>query len=62
MQEVLSESLRSGWYIGGKVLRQRTFNRVQIKAVDTLTPWLRKVDRFLPWGGQSLVGVGVKPG
>lgn len=49
-----------GWFIGGKVLRQRSFNRFQIKAVDTLTPWLRKVDKYLPWGGQSLVGVGVK--
>ena len=49
-----------GWFVGGKVLKQRTFNRVQIKAVDTLTPWLRKIDHLLPWGGQSLIGIGVK--
>jgi SAM-dependent methyltransferase len=49
-----------GWWVGGKLLRQRSFSRIQIKAVDTLTPWMRKVDRLLPWGGQSLIGVGVK--
>ena len=49
-----------GWWVGGKLLRQRSFSRIQIKAVDTLTPWMRKVDRHLPWGGQSLIGVGVK--
>lgn len=49
-----------GWWLGGKVMRQTSFSRLQIKAVDTLTPWMRKVDRFLPWNGQSVIGIGIK--
>jgi hypothetical protein len=33
---------------------------VQLKVVNTLVPLLRRVDRFLPWSGLSLIGIGVK--
>jgi len=49
-----------GWWWNGKVLRRKTFSRVQLKVVNTLVPLLRRVDRFLPWGGLSLIGIGVK--
>ena len=49
-----------GWWWNGKVLRRKTFSRVQLKVVNTLVPLLRRVDRFLPWSGLSLIGIGVK--
>ena len=49
-----------GWWWNGKVLRRKTFSRVQLKVVDTLIPLVRRVDRFFPWGGLSLIGIGVK--
>jgi hypothetical protein len=52
-------SVPEWWWIS-KVLRRKTFSRVQLKVVNTLLPLLRRVDRFLPWGGLSLIGIGVK--
>ncbi|HZS07246.1 MAG TPA: bifunctional glycosyltransferase/class I SAM-dependent methyltransferase [Blastocatellia bacterium] len=49
-----------GWWWHGKIFRLRKFSRVQIKLVETLMPLLRRIDRFLPWGGLSVIGVGVK--
>jgi glycosyltransferase involved in cell wall biosynthesis len=49
-----------GWWLNGKVLKRKRFSRVQLKIVDILMPLLKRVDRFLPWGGLSIVAVGVK--
>jgi glycosyltransferase involved in cell wall biosynthesis len=49
-----------GWWWNGKVLRRKTFSRVQLKVLNTFVPLLRRVDRFLPWSGLSLIGIGVK--
>jgi glycosyltransferase involved in cell wall biosynthesis len=46
-----------GWWLNGKVLRRKAFSRVQLKALDVGIPLLRRIDRFLPWSGQSLVVV-----
>jgi glycosyltransferase involved in cell wall biosynthesis len=49
------------WWLNGRVLKRKGFSRVQLKIVDILMPLLKRVDRFLPWGGLSIIGVGVKP-
>jgi 2-polyprenyl-3-methyl-5-hydroxy-6-metoxy-1,4-benzoquinol methylase len=50
-----------GWWVTGKALRRRTFSRVQLKIFDVLTPVLRRIDRLWPWGGLSVIAVGIKP-
>lgn len=49
-----------GWWVNGKVLRRRRFSRLQVMLIDALMPVLRRIDRLWPWGGMSLVGIGVK--
>jgi glycosyltransferase involved in cell wall biosynthesis len=49
-----------GWWWNGKVLRRRTFSRVQLKIANTLVPLLKRVDHVWPWRGLSVVGIGVK--
>ena len=44
----------------GKLLRRKKFSRVQLKALDTAMPILRGIDHLWPWGGLSLIGIGVK--
>ena len=51
-----------GWWVNGKLLRRRKFSRVQLKLIDTFMPALRHLDEHLPWSGQSIICVGVKPG
>ncbi|MBX6330858.1 MAG: glycosyltransferase [Gemmatimonadaceae bacterium] len=51
---------RPGWWLNGRVLRRRTFSRVQLKALDTLLPLLRRIDRALPWSGLSVIAVATK--
>ncbi len=46
-----------GWWWNGKVLRRRSFSRLQLKLFDLAVPLLRLVDRFLPWNGLGLVAV-----
>ena len=50
-----------GWWVNGKVLRRRTFSRVQLKVLDVLMPILKPIDRFWPWQGLSLIVVARKP-
>ena len=49
-----------GWWLNGKVLRRRKFSRVQLKLIDILMPIIKRVDRFLPWSGVSVVAIAVK--
>jgi glycosyltransferase involved in cell wall biosynthesis len=49
-----------GWWWNGKVLRRRTFSRLQLKLYDLATPTLRRVDRFLPWPGLGFLVSAVK--
>lgn len=46
-----------GWWWNGRVLRRRRFGKLQLKALDWSVWWLRRVDRFLPWRGVSLVAI-----
>jgi glycosyltransferase involved in cell wall biosynthesis len=49
-----------GWWLNGKVLRRKTFSRVQLKVLQMTMPLLRRLDGILPWGGLSLIAVAVK--
>ncbi|HSL81625.1 MAG TPA: glycosyltransferase [Thermoanaerobaculia bacterium] len=53
---------RPGWWWNGKVLRRRSFSRLQLKLVDTAVPVIRRLDRFIPWKGLGLMAVARKPG
>ena len=49
-----------GWWWNGRVLKRRRFGKVQLKALDWSVWWLKRLDRFLPWHGVSLVAVAKK--
>ena len=49
-----------GWWLNGKLLRRKRFSRIQLKILDTLMPILSRMDRFWPWKGLSIIGIGVK--
>ena len=45
------------WVWNGRVVKRKTFGRVQLKLFDTFVWLFRRIDRFLPWPGQSLIAV-----
>lgn len=50
-----------GWWLSGKILRRKTFSRVQLKVLQVTMPVLRRVNGLLPWSGLSLIAVAAKP-
>lgn len=52
---------RPGWWWNGKILRRRSFSRVQLKLFDSAVPVIRRLDRLLPWKGLGLIAVARKP-
>jgi glycosyltransferase involved in cell wall biosynthesis len=52
---------RPGWWWNGRVLRRRTFGRLQLRVFDSLVPLWRGIDRFLPWPSVSVIGIGRVP-
>lgn len=51
---------RPGWWWNGRLLRRRTFSRVQLWAFDRLVWLWKRIDGWLPWPGVSLIAVGRK--
>jgi glycosyltransferase involved in cell wall biosynthesis len=49
-----------GWWLSGKILRRKTFSRLQLKMLQITMPLLRRIDRAFPWGGLSLIAVATK--
>ena len=49
------------WFINGKIFRRKRFNKLQLKFFDTFVWLWRRLDRFLPWPGLSVVGIARKP-
>ena len=49
-----------GWWFNGKILKRRVFLRSHLRFVDAVVPLLKRLDRRLPWGGLSLIGIGEK--
>jgi len=45
------------WWLNGKVLRRKTFGRVQIRTLNILTPLFRRMDPWLPLPPLSLIAV-----
>jgi hypothetical protein len=48
------------WWFNGRVLRRKTFSRVQLKVLDLSVPIIKHVDRVIPWMGQSVIAVARK--
>lgn len=49
-----------GWWLNGKILRRKTFSRLQLKVLQITMPLLRRIDRIFPWGGLSIIAVATK--
>ena len=52
---------RPGWWWNGRILRRRTFGRLQLRVFDWLVPFLRRIDALLPWTAVSVIGIGRVP-
>lgn len=48
------------WWLNGRVLKRTGFSRVQLKTLELLMPIIRRIDRGWPWGGLSIIGIGIK--
>ena len=46
-----------GWFLNGRILRKKTFSRLQLKLVNTLVPLFKIIDRLFPWSGLSIIAV-----
>ncbi len=53
---------RPGWWLNGRALKRRTFNRAQLWLFDRLVWLWKRVDAWLPWRGVSLIAIGRNPG
>jgi glycosyltransferase involved in cell wall biosynthesis len=51
-----------GWWLNGRLLQRRHFGRVQLKILDSFLWLFRRIDRWLPWSGISLIAVARRPG
>jgi SAM-dependent methyltransferase len=51
-----------GWWLNGRVLQRRHISRFQLKILDSFLWFFRRIDRWLPWGGISLIAVARRPG
>jgi glycosyltransferase involved in cell wall biosynthesis len=49
---------RPGWWFNGRILKRRTFGRMQLRIFDALVPLWRKLDRHLPWPAVSVIAIG----
>jgi hypothetical protein len=45
------------WWFNGRVLRRRHFGKVQLKAMNLSVWFVRRIDRWLPWPGVSLIAI-----
>jgi glycosyltransferase involved in cell wall biosynthesis/phospholipid N-methyltransferase len=52
---------RPGWWWNGRVLKRRTFSRLQLWFFDRLVWLWKRLDGWLPWAGVSLIAIGRKP-
>jgi 2-polyprenyl-3-methyl-5-hydroxy-6-metoxy-1,4-benzoquinol methylase len=56
-----NRATRPGWILNGRMLKKRSFGRVQLWFFDRLVWLWRQLDKVLPWRSVSLIAVGVKP-
>ena len=50
-----------GWWLNGRVLRRKSFSTAQLRILERFTWLVRRLDRFLPWPGASLIAVVRRP-
>jgi SAM-dependent methyltransferase len=48
------------WWYNGCILRRKTFGKLQLKIFDSLVWLWRRLDRWLPWQGVSLIAIARK--
>jgi hypothetical protein len=51
---------RPGWILNAVVLKRESFGRFQLWIFDRFVWLWKRVDRWLPWGSVSIIGIGVK--
>jgi glycosyltransferase involved in cell wall biosynthesis len=49
-----------GWWLNGKLLRRTKFSRFQLKVMDTMMPFLKRIEGLWPWKGVSVIAIAVK--
>ena len=49
------------WYVNSRLLKRKTFSKIQLKIFDSLVWIWRAIDRVFPWRGISLVAIARKP-
>ena len=52
---------RPGWYLNGRLMKQRTVSRFQLRLFENLVWLWRRIDRWLPWPSVSIIAICVKP-
>ncbi len=50
-----------GWVVNAVLLRRKHFSRLQLKVLESIMWLVRRVDRFLPWPGVSLIALLRRP-
>lgn len=48
---------RPGWFVNGRILRHRTFSRIQLWLFDRLVWLWRRIDDLLPWNPVSIIAI-----
>ncbi|MBX3349698.1 MAG: glycosyltransferase [Nitrospira sp.] len=49
-----------GWFFESKIYRRQFFSPKSVSWVDLLSPWMKSIDRWMPWNGLSLLVVAQK--
>jgi hypothetical protein len=49
------------WLVNGRIMRRRNFGKLQLKLYDSLIWLWRRVDRWLPLPGLSIIAIARKP-
>ena len=52
---------KPGWWLNGRIMKKRSFSRVQLKIFNMAVPFLRRIDRYLPGTGLGLYCVASVP-
>lgn len=50
-----------GWALNGKLLGRTKMAKYQLKMYDSLVALWRRIDRFIPWHGLSVIAIARKP-
>jgi SAM-dependent methyltransferase len=49
---------RPGWYVNGRILKRRSFGRLQLWIFDRLVWLWKRVEGALPWRSVSIIAIG----